>query len=213
MDTITFDIETIPDPGLSATANEALDKKAKTMSESGRNDLSFEEARKLIAGTTPYFGKIVCIGLHRSGPSGSGSAAFVGEELDILQRFWKTIDQAKFRGLFISYNGLSFDAPFILRRSGLYGLEPTNKNFLSLRRFSNHPHCDLKEVLANWDRFEAITLHLACDFYGVPTPKTGISGKDVEKVFNAGGIQTIADYCVRDVEATFLLYQKLKPYF
>lgn len=211
-ESLTFDIETIPqqDP-LSEVQQEELDKRLSTYL--NRNpDANEEEAKSLLMGTSPYFGEIVTIGLLKHVGYESESRALIGTEREILEQFWSLV--GRHRGVFVSYNGLTFDVPFIVKRSMKYNIVPTNNNFLNTRRFQRFPHFDVKEVIADWDRFAAPTLRLACELLGVPSPKEGeVKAEDVARVFKEpGGIQKIADYCVRDLVATYKVYEKVKQY-
>ncbi len=65
-----------------------------------------------------------------------------GDEREILTSFWETIahyDQ------FITFNGRSFDCPFIMLRTGILGIPPTRN--LNPYRYASKLHCDLLEQL------------------------------------------------------------------
>lgn len=67
-------------------------------------------------------------------------------EATILDAFWRVF--AKHRGSAIGYNILSFDLPFILRRSMELQIKPTI--FPSLAKYRIDPIIDLYAVLYNW---------------------------------------------------------------
>jgi len=213
LESLTFDIETRPQQGqLSEIQEEELSKKLRRYLER-HPQADKDEARRLIMGTSPYFGEIVVIGLLKELNGETDTLALSGTEQEILTRFWDIV--GKHRGVFISYNGLSFDVPFIINRSLNQQTRPSNADFINTRRYSKFPHFDVKEVIADWDRFAAPTLRLACELTGVESPKEGeVKAEDVEKVsLQPGGIKKIADYCIRDVQSTFEVYKKLQGYW
>lgn len=213
MESLTFDIETRPQQGqLSEIQEEELSKKlGRYLDRHPQADK--DEARRLLMGTSPYFGEIVVIGLLKEVNGQTDTLALDGSETEILTRFWEIV--GKHRGVFISYNGLSFDVPFIINRSLACQTPPSNADFINTRRYSKYPHFDVKEVIADWDRFAAPTLRLACELTGVKSPKEGeVKAEEVEKVsLQPGGIKKIADYCIRDVQSTYEVYKKLQGYW
>ena len=213
MNTLTFDIETIPQEELSEIHEEELEKKLQSYIR--YNQPSEEElpaARSMLMGTNPFFGEIVAIGVKQTMGTGQyDEKCIVGTEKQILCEWWRLL--SKFQGLFISYNGIPFDVPFILKRSMVHKLTPTNKMFLDTRRFSKWPHFDAKLVMSDFDRYQGCTLRLACEHIGIKSPKEGeIAAKDVAQAFKDGRIKEIAEYCMRDVEATYGLYDVLRKY-
>lgn len=173
-------------------------------------DEDIDEARRRIMGTSPYFGEIVCIGLGYETNGSFKTKALVGPEEQILTEFWEILD--KFNGTFVSYNGIDFDVPFTLSRSMKHGISITNKSFMDTRRYQRRPHFDIKQILSDWDRYRSVTLHLACDHLGVPSPKDGLKAKDVWKAFAEGRIDDIAEYCLKDIVATYQVYTIVKNY-
>ena len=161
--------------------------------------------------TNPFYGEIICIGLHKAVGDEFGTTTLMGSERAILEKFWKIL--APFKGLFISFNGLGFDVPFILKRSMKYDLIPTSNDFLDQKRFSRKPHFDVKLIIGDWDRYAPGTLRLICEHLGIESPKEGIvKAENVEDEFKKGNIQAIADYCLKDVVATYKAYLKLNKY-
>lgn len=214
METLSFDIETIPQrKPLTDIQREALDKKLdryfwnKTPTEQDR-----AEAERMLMATNPFLGEIVCIGLMKTNDVGQyDHLSIYGTEEDILTRFWKTI--RNFKGLFISFNGLNFDVPFILKRSMVIKIGSTNNNFLNTKRFLRWPHFDVMQVLADYNPGNYSTLKLACESLGIESPKEGdIVAATVAQAFEDGRIEEIAEYCLKDVVATYHLYNIVRAY-
>lgn len=213
MHKLSFDIETIPQTSLSPIQEEEIERKVTNAMVRDPSQDRNKLQEKLMA-TSPYFGEIITIGMHLvqlGETEGESKALYNVSEEEMLREFWDLLGKAEF--LFISYNGLSFDVPFILNRSMKYGIKPTNKNFCNTVRFRKTPHFDAKEIISRWDRFSAPTLHLATDLVGIPTPKDGeVKADGVFDAWKAGEIEKIAEYCIKDVEATYKLYDVLKDY-
>lgn len=119
-------------------------------------------------------------------------------EREILGNFWDVIrsyDQ------FITFNGRSFDCPFIMVRSAVYRMKPTRD--LMPNRY-NGAHIDLLDQLtfygASRRRF---SLDMWCKTFGIRSPKgDGITGHEVRDLFASGRYTEIAKYCLGDVIAT-----------
>lgn len=210
---IVFDIETIPQqPGEFPPALEDLiSRKMERALRSNPNmsaPAQLEERRKIMA-TDPFLGRIICIGLYMPG-SDSRIAITDDSEKVILDRFWKLI--AGFNGLFVSFNGVRFDCPFIVRRSIVNRVAPTNATFLQFNKYDPFPpHFDVMLQLSGREGF--ISLKHACEILGVASPKDGdIKADGVEQAWKDGRIKEIAEYCLRDVIATHKVFEIIYPY-
>jgi len=219
---VTFDIESIPleDSELSAVQLSEKERKAENYLKLLTNNATKQEALDLIGGTSPIFGRIAVLGIdlfndatnvHKSF---SLTAATLADEKELLINFYSLLGQIPSRAAtYVHYNGLNFDVPFILRRSMYWNVPVAVNAFLQVKKFSPKPHFDVKEWLSNWNNMNSITLELACDFFGIASPKEGeVKASGVYKAFKEGKLAEIAEYCMRDVKATFELYMKLKDY-
>jgi len=214
MDLLIFDIETIPQQEkLSETQERVLDKKIKaSLKTDDPSPEAYASQKDLIMGTNPYFGEIVCIGVKKVLRTGEFDArTLIGPETDILNKWWEIV--RKHNGRFVHFNGLKFDVPWIIKRSMKHNIRPTNKEFLELRRFIKYPHFDVQMIMADWDRYASATLDLTCDFLNIPSPKEGeVKADEVAQAFKDGRIKEIAEYCLRDVDATHKVYNILQSY-
>lgn len=220
-----YDIETVPQNNLSKIQSIELEKRFKRsrLLESGikeikvppylaEYDKEVEKLKSQFMATSPYFGKIVCIGMYW--PTSNLKEALIGDEQSILEKFWSRIDSAHFSGNFVSFNGLEFDMPYIVRRSILHGILPTNEGFLNTYRFQKVPHRDVYLLLSDFGRNFHINLDLACEIFDIPSPKRGeVRAENVADYYEAGKIELIAEYCLKDIIATYLLYDKIRKYF
>ena len=207
---LVFDIETVPykEEDYSETQHEFVEKRLRTaLLRNSSLDPVAEKSK--IRGTDPYLSRIVCIGLYY--PQTGQRLALTNEsERVILTSFWEQLKG--YSGLFISYNGIRFDIPFIIKRSIYHGISPSNMSFLAYTKYNpNPPHFDVMLQLCG--RETPYALKEACDFFGVPSPKEGaVSAATVAEAYYSGRIQEIAEYCLRDLESTYKLYQKIRLY-
>jgi DNA polymerase elongation subunit (family B) len=195
--------------------------------------------KKFEMSLTPMTAQVVCIGLLRMAVGSDGiafqenKAAFsvdnalndgeskeielitgdkciVANEKTTLETFWKIIGKYSDSTL-ISFNGRSFDAPFLMLRSGLNHVRPS-KNLMQGTKFNYSGHIDLMDELSYYSGGGyGATKRFNFDFYtqafGIKSPKSeGVDGSMVAKMFHAGKIKEISEYCLRDINATWELF-------
>ena len=125
-----------------------------------------------------------------------------GSEDEILEMFWKDIERYN---LWVTFNGKSFDIPFLMQRSIIQGIKPS-KN-LDTARFRVKPHCDLMEVLSFFGATRPYNLSFWCRTMGIADPKVdGVDGSAIGSLYQDGRHLDIARYCLRDVSATAELF-------
>jgi DNA polymerase elongation subunit (family B) len=219
--TVVFDIETVSFPWLEL---DALQREKLTRYAEDHEDFL---RRKAGGSFSPYTGKIVVIAMlnpetgkgsvwyeaaeRREAKSADGLFDFVGSsEKEMLSDFWAALSKY---GRCVTFNGRTFDGPFLSVRSAIHGLLPS-KNLLGYR-YSMENHVDLLEVLTFQgavSRDQVPSLHAACVAFGIPSPKSEeMHGYAVGDLYRQGRVREIADYCRRDVEATAALYRRLEP--
>jgi DNA polymerase elongation subunit (family B) len=132
------------------------------------------------------------------------------DESELLTAFW---DVAKHYESIVTFNGRGFDVPFIYLRSALLNVPITRKDWLGYR-FQTDPHCDLAEQLTFYGvsgregAARRFNLDFYCKAFGIESPKChGITGLDVHVLMAEGRYREIAEYCLRDVNATVQLYR------
>lgn len=209
-----FDIETVPQDKLTPSLWEELERKIEN--EVARTSEDREKIRLKLQHLNPAFGKIICIGtLYKSmnlqGEWEEKSEVFSAEdENQVLLDFWRRLaDFNERRTLFVSFNGLRFDVPFIIARTVALNLSPTNQSFLDTYRYGKFPHFDVCLALDN-----QLTLEATCETFGIDSPKTqGIKGSMVSDFYKQGKILEILGYCLRDVKATYEIFQRLQSFY
>ncbi|NQU68133.1 MAG: ribonuclease H-like domain-containing protein [Candidatus Marinimicrobia bacterium] len=212
---LILDIETIPRDDISESMNEEVLRKTTQRVERLGGDPA--EAESLIRSVSPFFGKVLCIGMRLYDDTENDYKDKViceSTEEDTLNAFADIINHGNSRQLkFIHFNGLGFDVPFLTIRSAHYGIQINNRNFRNLRRFSFDSHIDLMMYLSSWNNFNAVSLDTACQSFGIDSPKSGeVKGNTVAQAFSEGNIDAVKEYVLRDVEATYQLYLKLRSY-
>lgn len=135
-------------------------------------------------------------------------------EKEMLQKFWEGAQKYQH---FITFNGRTFDMPFLMIRSAIHGVRPT-KDLMRGRYLSQHAydaiHIDLLDQLTFYGAVRRKGgLHLWCRAFGIESPKVdGITGEDVGRMFKEKKFLDIAKYNVGDLWATRALYEKWRDY-
>ena len=137
--------------------------------------------------------------------SDDGKAEFIsGDEKQILQNFWEAVERYD---QIITFNGRSFDCPFIMLRSGILGVKAT-RNLIPYR-YDSVKHCDLLEQLTYYGATRKFNLDFYCKAFGIKSPKSeGITGLDLGPLFKEGKFKEIAQYCLGDIQATSELFKR-----
>jgi DNA polymerase elongation subunit (family B) len=142
----------------------------------------------------------------------TGPVEFVpfADEAEMLTAFW---DVAKHYESIVTFNGRGFDVPFLYLRSALLNVSISRKDWLGYR-FQVEPHCDLIEQLSFYGvsgregAARRFNLDFYCKAFGIESPKShGVTGLDVNRLLAEGRPHEVAEYCLRDVQATVLLYR------
>ncbi len=140
----------------------------------------------------------------------TGDPLFRCTERTLLEQFWKLLE--KYPGVhLVSFNGRNFDAPFLMLRSALYRIRPS-RNLMEGTRYRYGGHTDLLDELCFYNpQPVGATKRYNFDFYarafGIDSPKAhGVDGTQVAELYHSGRYHEIAEYCLRDVAATWELF-------
>ena len=226
---LVFDIETsaLGLDNFDESQLEYLFREAEKLSDEEEREAKREEIQRLF-NLWPFTAQVVCIAMinvesergkaiyisddyeSEAGPSGAIDFAPCMDEGELLTAFW---DVAKHYDSVVTFNGRGFDVPFLYLRSALLNTPISRKNWLGYR-FQTDPHCDLAEQLTFYNvsgrsgAARKFTLDFYCRAFGIESPKSkGVTGGDVNDLMNEGRHREIAEYCVRDVQATLELYR------
>jgi uncharacterized protein YprB with RNaseH-like and TPR domain len=128
-------------------------------------------------------------------------------EEDMLKAFWQG---ATTYNEFVSFNGRSFDVPFLVLRSAKHQIKPTVNLMTSRYNQSfGKKHYDLLDLFTYQGAVRRKgNLHLFCRMFNIKSPKTGgITGDDVDRLFREKKYLEIAEYNSWDLIATWELYK------
>lgn len=134
-----------------------------------------------------------------------GVEFWTGSESEILERFWDVVKRYQ---QVVTFNGRSFDGPFLMLRSLALGI-PASRNLVP-GRYRTTEHLDLLEVLTFFGLTRKYSLDFFCRRLGLETPKTRLTGKDVGRMYQEGRMEDIARYCLDDVRATAQLLARVE---
>ncbi|MDO8462720.1 MAG: ribonuclease H-like domain-containing protein [bacterium] len=233
MKTLIFDIETIGErwEDLDEQTRGVVEKAVGRKAEERGLDMEVllaQEQEEL--GLSPLTGEIVSVGVLDAETEkgavyfrapGADVAPFeeddvkyeAMDEAGILAKFWEI---ARYAQTFVTFNGRSFDVPYLMIRSAVHRIKPT-KDLMRGRYLyqcaANAQHVDLKEQLTFYGAtFRRHSLHLYCRAFGIETPKDGMDGSEVGEYFRRGDFLDIARYNARDIRATKALYDVWREY-
>ncbi len=223
---LVFDIETTAYDfeSLDESQQEFLLRYAEQEKDEILRSEKIEEAKRYL-NLYPFTAKVIVIGMLNTESEHSqilfesekneewhnedGTVSYKGmTENEMLRTFWNYVNKVD---SVITFNGRSFDVPFLMLRSAKLGIKPT-KNFIA-RRYDTKLHVDLLEQLTFYGLTKRFNLDFYCHSFGIDSPKEGgITGMEINELYRAGKIKEIASYCSRDVRATFELYKIWKKF-
>jgi DNA polymerase elongation subunit (family B) len=225
---LAFDIETsaLPLEQFDDAQREYLLREAEKLTDETARAARREEVLRQL-NLWPFTAQVVCIAMLNADSlrgkvlflaedyepdEAGGPVEFVpcAEEAELLASFW---DLARHYEEIVTFNGRSFDVPFLYLRSALLNVPISKKNWLGYR-FATEPHCDLAEqftfygVSGREGAARRFNLDFYCKAFGIDSPKAhGVTGMDVTRLLAEGRHREIAEYCLRDVRATVELYR------
>ena len=232
MATLVFDIETtaLPLEQFDEAQQEYLLRDAAKLPDDEARAAKREEIQRFMS-LWPLTAQVVCIAMLNT-ETGKGQVLFVAEdfeendtsgdavkftpcmdESELLAAFWET---ARHYDGIVTFNGRGFDVPFLYLRSAVLNVPVSRKTWLGYR-YATEPHCDLAEqfcfygVSGRDGAARKFNLDFYCKAFGIDSPKShGVTGMDVGKLLAEGRQREIAEYCLRDVQATRLLHRVWK---
>ena len=224
---LVFDIETsaLPVDSFDAVQQEYLFRDAEKLEDETARTERRAEITNLL-NLWPLTAQVVCIAMLNAETS-RGKVLFTAEDAgdadaepgpvefvacmdegELLSAFWEV---AKHYDSIVTFNGRGFDVPFLYMRSALLKVPISRKDWLGYR-YQCEPHCDLADQLTFYGgsregAARRFNLDFYCKAFGIDSPKShGITGMDINKLLAERRYREIAEYCLRDVQATVLLY-------
>lgn len=217
MNTLVFDIETVPDVELGRRLYDldGLDDAAVAQAMFAR-----QRALRQSDFLPPPQQRIAAISVLLR--SGDGLKIFsLGDEQspekELVQRFFDGLE--RYSPVLVSWNGSGFDLPVLNYRALRHGVNAHRywevgehdrdfryNNYLSRYHWR---HIDLMDVLSGFGASGRASLELASQLIGLPG-KLGIGGAHVWSAYRRGELAAIRDYCETDVLNTYLIYLRFE---
>jgi predicted PolB exonuclease-like 3'-5' exonuclease len=198
---IVWDLETVPDLGGFAAANNLV----------GKTDA---DIRAALGNQFPkhIYHSIICIGAliaHREPDHWAVDAVgapHVGErtEKELITSFCDKI--AELGPQLVTFNGNAFDLPVLRYRAMIHGVAAPG---LAARPYFNRyteDAVDLCDILSSFAPHTKASLNELSKIMGMPGKPEGMDGNEVERYFLEGRIREIADYCETDVVNTYRVW-------
>ncbi|MEI8103823.1 MAG: ribonuclease H-like domain-containing protein [Candidatus Moraniibacteriota bacterium] len=232
MPTLIFDIETVGEnfDEMDETTQEVLLRWTKQTATSGDELKAKTDDVKNSLGFSPFTGFICAIGIldaerdrvavyYQTTEKDAEDTEEEGvkyrpmSEKAMLEEFWRVAEKYD---TFVSFNGRSFDVPFLMLRSMILGVRPTrdllSNRYTNLQRGAKH--IDVMDQLTFYGAmFRRPTLHIVCRSLGIKSPKAdGVTGDDVAELYHSGKFLDIARYNVGDLHATRDVYARWQSY-
>jgi hypothetical protein len=227
---LVFDIETtaLPIETYDEVQQEYLFREANRLPEGEARETKRAEIQTQF-NLWPFTARVICIAMLNA-DTARGKVLFVADdyeeekageaaqvefvpcmdEVELLSSFWEL---AKKYDQVVTFNGRGFDVPFIYLRSAILNVPISRKDWLGYR-YATEPHCDLAEQFTFYSvsgrdgASRKFNLDFYCKAFGIESPKShGVSGVNMNEMVAAGQFREIAEYCLRDVQATVLLYK------
>jgi predicted PolB exonuclease-like 3'-5' exonuclease len=213
VNTLVFDIETVPDValgrrlyGLEGLSDEQVAKAMFALRRQGSGgDFLPLEQHRVVA--------ISCVLRSRDGLTVWSLGEPGTPEAELVQRFYDGIE--KYSPDLVSWNGSGFDLPVLTYRALLHGVQAARfwetgeedpafryNNYLSRYHWR---HTDLMDVLSSFQGRGRASLASMATLLGLPG-KLGFDGSQVWEAFQAGNLVGIRRYCETDVLNTWLIW-------
>jgi DNA polymerase elongation subunit (family B) len=173
-----LDIETLPGPeslkeaiaaGIAPPGNLSRPESIQQWLQEKKPSLVEERFRK--TALEGHWGRVFCVAYIKETAAEVVEGVISGEEPQVLRRFW---DLAQDVGQYVGFNIMDFDLKFLIQRSIIHGVKPTNPPSFARYR-SDHIYDVMCEWL-QWDNRDHVRLDTLARALGVASPKEGMDG-------------------------------------
>ena len=213
MTEVTFDIETIPNTSMIARLPKP-DVKAGNLKDPAKiaekeAAARAEQIEKMAL--SPLWGRVCAwVGAEDAETVHAEclTAETDAEEARIVEEAFRTLS----KGRIVTYNGKTFDLPFIYRRAVLLGIDPREFGMptladLTSKYSSENRHIDIMVVWCGFGQFEKLD-NIAAAM--LEDHKITIDFHDFPKMIETQkGRKTLLDYCKQDVLLTQRIYNRI----
>jgi 3'-5' exonuclease len=217
LNTLVFDIETIPDVALGrrlhgleglADAQVAKAMFALRRQQSGGEFLAHEQHRVVA---------ISCVLRSQDNLKVWSLGELTAGEPELIQRFFDGIE--KLSPCLVSWNGGGFDLPVLNYRALLHGVQAPRYWEVgdedTAFRYNNYlgrfhwRHMDVMDILSGYQNRARASLANTASLLGLPG-KLGFDGSQVWDAYQAGNLLGIRQYCETDVLNTYLIFLRFE---
>lgn len=212
-----IDIETIPSRALPEGLTPEFDSadvktgnmgEAKASEKINKAEDEFKQALDKKMSLDPDLCEVVCFAFKTPNDKwvyGHDQPCLVGDAWDVIKKAY--LDHIPL----VSYNGIGFDLPVLWHRAMILGIPVDAQMYSDLtRKYDNHYHYDLMQILAGWDRTKWKPLDFYLKLFDIGE-KTG-EGSEIYGWWKAREYDKIKEHCENDVKMTAKLFEKLAPY-
>ncbi|KAA6230147.1 3'-5' exonuclease [Campylobacter sp. LR264d] len=132
-------------------------------------------------------------------------------EEEMVKNFFHFVNKRRPR--LVSFNGKGFDMPVLILRALKYNVKAhayldTSEKWNNYRtKYAENKHCDLLEILSNFNSSGRMTLDSICSMANLPG-KYDISGDKVMELYYNNKLDKINEYCESDTLNTYMLFLK-----
>lgn len=153
-------------------------------------------------------GVVLAVGVFDGRDSEIGM--IVGDEFDILSETWQLFNEHK-KTKIIGFNSISFDLPFLIRRSWIHGIDVPQ--WVRPDRYFDRCFVDLRDTWLIGQRWGDCpsSLDFVCRTLGLGAKLEGVTGADFARLWNGSEEekQQAMEYLFRDVEITRKVARRL----
>lgn len=162
---------------------------------------------------SPLYGRVCAVGMAVEMEDGSTETnalvqSVEASEPELLTALWDVVSEYD---CVVTWNGFQFDIPFLLIRSMIHDVMVPFDGRTLTRRYAQHPHYDVKQVITGWDTRGKGSLDEYLVAFGMPV-KTR-HGSEVYPMSQRGEWTAIGEYAAEDAARTLALYHKVSRVF
>lgn len=158
----------------------------------------------------PFFAKVIAIGIKRQKEDPIVWAG--ADEKAILDDFWEYIADNR-PGLYVTFNGMGFDLPFLSVRSMINGVRPTDNVNVNKWRMMEGNHFDIMVALTDKWGITWVAFDITCKVMGIDLPEDAVRGYQIPDLHAREDWDTIRRHNLQDLELTEKLFQRIFEYF
>jgi DNA polymerase elongation subunit (family B) len=210
---LAWDLETIPNP--EAVALLPIPEPDPRLKDPAKIELDIirkratQEGKMALNGNTAM---IVALGWWTGEPASRPRSTVLGceveDEASFLADIWDILAESKH---YVTFNGMAFDVPMLLRRSLILGVTPPVR--ISTRRYDIPPagnHYDLQQIFSHHGDHPTGGMDQMGRAVLGEGKIEGVSGADVARLYAEKEYEKIGEYARKDVEITLGLWRRAK---